>query len=106
MCSWRVLDDPMGSDHLPIFIGVEENVKGIRQDKIERSKLILTRFSDELFIKYLKESFATENISGANGAVLYEEWYRKVILCCLKAGAVIRETSGNILSFDKDRLNC
>lgn len=78
-------------------------IHDIRHDKIERPKSILIHFNDELFIKYLKESFATENISGAKGAVLYEEWYSKVILCCLKAGAELRETSGNILSFNKDK---
>lgn len=54
-------------------------------------------------VKYLKESFATENPSGAKGAVLYEEWYNKVILCCLKAGAEKREISGNVVSFNQKK---
>lgn len=41
-----------------------------------------------------------------NGADLYDLWYNKVILCCLKAGAKKRDSLGNVISFNskKDRL--
>lgn len=107
VCSWEVLDDPVGSDHLPVFIGLREKFIDNGGDKVERPKLLLTCFDSELFNKHLIESFAVENFKSSNGAELYEDWYNRYnwynILCCLKAGARKRDPSGNFLSFNHQK---
>lgn len=102
VCNWRVLEEPMGSDHLPVSVDIDGSHRCDRGSKPERPKLILTYFNDDLFIKYMKEAFKTETFSDINGADLYHDWYNTVIECCLKAGAVLHKTNGDVIKFDSE----
>lgn len=101
-CSWSVLEDPMGSDHFPICIELTDRRLSEDANKVERAKLILTNFDKEMFIKLINVSLSDMDIvsGNLNGADLYDLWYNRTILCCLKAGAKIRDLSGNVSSFN------
>jgi len=101
--NWNVMDDPMGSDHLPIIISTEP-VKYIYNNSNrykERPKLLLNQMDKKVFGLLVSGKLFCAP-TGNNGAENYLWWHNSIIECALMAGAFIRNEQGQTLKWDPE----
>jgi len=109
--SWQVGEDPLGSDHLPVEVIVSKktalfNYSTLRvdMDTSKRSKLSLKNFDGKLFPLLVQNGIA-ELSSICEKLDPLQSWYDFIVLCSLKAGAVLYDGLGNKTAFIKGRIS-
>jgi len=94
-----VEEDPMGSDHLPIFVecvyGFSYFLKDASDSKYrspKRPKLSLNNFDKKLFPIIIQESMNALSLN-QNLVDSIQVWYDSILDCSLKAGAILYKNS-------------
>ena len=79
LCSWNILDDCLGSDHLPISIemNAKNNNSNISEDKVPKFKYHLARW--DVFREFLS-SFDTKEISDNTDVNQSYEKFQNIVL--------------------------
>lgn len=102
-CFWRTLEDPMGSDHIPIVIHIGLVSNFDASIPFRRPKLFISKLNKKVFHQLTSEVFETMSSLHLTGAEYYDKWHNLMLDCCFKAGAYVIDNVGNVIKYNAEK---